>query len=96
MKFRPFGNRILIKPIDLEVKIGNLVMPDSKNYVHKGIVMGVGKGNRDKKGNYRPIDIQIDDEVVYATGSGLEVEIEREKYILMDVDAVIAKTKSIE
>lgn len=90
MKFRPMGDRILIKPIIEEAKFGNVVLANDKYYVHKGDVVAVAKGKKNEEGIYQPIDIEIGSEIIYPRNSGLEIYLDDIKHVVLDVDAVVA------
>lgn len=90
MKFRPMGNRILIKPIVEEARSGDIVLANDRFHVHKGEVIAVAKGIRDEEGNHISIDIEIGSQIIYPKGSGFEVYLDDVKHVVLDVDAIMA------
>jgi len=52
MKLKPLGDRILIKRSDNETRVGKIYVPDTaKEKASCGIIIAVGTGITDSKGN---------------------------------------------
>ena len=89
MNIKPIGERVLIKPKTEEQKTkGGIYIPDSaKESKKEGIVMAVGtKDGKElalKKGDY----------VIYAGYSSEDIEIEDEKFVIVEYKDVIAKVE---
>ena len=96
MKLRPLGDRVIVKAAPHEEKTkGGLVLPDTvKEKPIEGIVVAVGTGKKTDDGKIIPIDLKVDDKVIYSKYSGTEVKLEDEEYLVIserDVLAVIEK-----
>jgi chaperonin GroES len=85
MKFRPLHDRVVVKRIDAEDKtVGGIIIPDSaKEKPSQGEVIAVGPGGRDEAGKLIPIDIQVDDRVLFGKWSGTEVKLDGQELLIM-------------
>ena len=96
MKLKPLGDRIVVKaaPHD-EMTKGGLVLPDTvKEKPIEGIVVAVGAGKVLDNGNRQPMDLKVDDRIIYSKYSGTEVKLDGEEYLVLserDVLAVVEK-----
>ena len=95
---KPLGDRVVVEPLEEDVQTfagGQLVLPDTaKEKPQQGKVLAVGPGRRDEDGKYIPMDVEVDDTVVYAkysgtnfkTAEGVEILIMRESDILAKIE----------
>jgi chaperonin GroES len=95
MKFRPLGDRIVLKRVEEESKTkGGIIIPDTaKEKPQEGEVVAVGAGARDENGKIVPLELKAGDRVLFGKWSGTEVKIEGEDLLIMkesDVLGVIA------
>ena len=96
MKLKPLGDRIVIKAAPHEDKTkGGLVLPDTvKEKPVEGTVFAVGEGKVLDNGKRQPMDVKVNDKVIYSKYSGTEVKLDGEEYLIIserDVLAVITK-----
>lgn len=74
LNIRPLGDRVIVEPIEEAEQTfagGQLVLPDTaKEKPQQGRVRAVGPGKRDEDGDRIPIDLKVDDIVIYAKYSG--------------------------
>ena len=96
MKLKPLGDRIVVKAAPNEEKTkGGLVLPDTvKEKPVEGIVVAVGAGKVLDNGSRQPMEVKVDDKVIYSKYSGTEVKVDDENYLIIgerDVLAVIEK-----
>jgi chaperonin GroES len=95
MKFRPLGDRILVKRVEEETKTkGGIIIPDTaKEKPQEGEVISVGAGARDEAGKLVPLELKSGDRILFGKWSGTEVKIEGEDLLIMkesDVLGVLA------
>ena len=95
MKFRPLGDRILVKRVEEETKTkGGIIIPDTaKEKPQEGEVISVGAGARDEAGKLVPLELKAGDRILFGKWSGTEVKIEGEDLLIMkesDVLGVLA------
>jgi chaperonin GroES len=69
---RPLGSNVWIKCIEQDTRTaGGLYIPDSaKNEAQTGIVMAVGTGNRNDKGEIIPMNVAVGDTVFFGKYAG--------------------------
>ena len=92
MKVKPLGDRILVRPIEVEeVTASGLVLPDTaKEKPQRGEVLAVGEG-RWEEGKRIPLDVAEGDEVVYSKYGGTEVKVEGQDLLILRESDVLAK-----
>ncbi|GIG30030.1 co-chaperone GroES [Cellulomonas marina] len=93
---KPLEDRILVKTLEAEQTTSfGLVIPDSaKEKPQEGTVLAVGPGRIDDKGNRVPLDVAVDDVVIYSKYGGTEVKYNGEEYLILsarDILAVVTK-----
>ena len=97
VSIKPLEDRILVQPLDAEqTTASGLVIPDTaKEKPQEGKVLAVGPGRFDDEGEKRiPLDISVDDVVVYSKYGGTEIKYNGEEYLILsarDVLAVVEK-----
>lgn len=95
----PLDDRVLVhieNPTE-RVTAGGLFIPDTAQVEgnNRGIVVSVGPGHRDTKGRFRPIELKVGDQVLFAQFSGTEIELENQNFkILRETDVLGTVTKS--
>jgi len=95
MKLRPLNDRVLIKRADEDTKTaGGIIIPDTaQEKPMQGIVMGVGPGARDEKGERVALTVKDGDRVLFGKWSGTEVTLDGQELLIMnesDIMAVLA------
>lgn len=92
MNLKPLGNRLVVEPIEeQDVTIGGIVLPETaKEKPQKGTVLAVGSGERNDKGERVPMDVNVNDVVLYAKYSGTEVKVDGKKLLIMRESDVLA------
>jgi chaperonin GroES len=96
MKFRPLGDRVLVKRVEEETKTkGGIIIPDTvKEKPQEGEIIAVGSGARDDSGKIVPLDVKVGDKILFGKWSGSEVKIDGEDLLIMkesDVLGVLEK-----
>jgi chaperonin GroES len=73
-KFRPLGDRVLVKRLEDQDKTeGGIIIPDAaKEKTQTGAVIAAGPGRRDKDGNCMPLAVKAGDVVYFGKFSGSE------------------------
>ena len=91
MKFRPLGDRVLIKRVEEEEKTkGGIIIPDTaKEKPQEGEVIAVGPGARDEDGKRVEMDVKAGDRILFGKWSGTEVKIDGEDLIIMKESDVL-------
>lgn len=92
MKLKPIQDRVLVKREDAEEKTsGGIIIPDtSKEKPSKGVVVAVGDGARDEKGNIIPMTLKVGDKVFFTKWGGTEIKIDNEDLLIMKESDILA------
>ena len=96
MKIRPLQDRIIVKRIAEEEKSkGGIIIPDTaKEKPQEGKVVAVGKGKLNDDGKVTPLDVKVNDRVLFGKYSGTEINIDGDEHLIMreeDILGVIEK-----
>jgi chaperonin GroES len=92
MKIRPLHDRVVVRRTEEERKSpGGIVIPDTATEKPiRGKVVAVGKGKILESGEIRPLDLKINDEVLFGKYSGTEIKVDGEDLVVMREDDVMA------
>lgn len=93
MNLTPLGDHVIVRPNDEDEQrtASGLVIPDTaKEKPQTGSVLAVGPGKRNKDGDRVPIDVSVDDTVVYSKYAGTELKYEGEDYLILTSDNLLA------
>ena len=92
MKIRPLNDRILIKRVEEEEKTkGGIIIPDSaKEKPAEGIVVAVGNGKYNDKGERIALEVKEGDRVLFSKYGGTDVKLEGEDHLIMREDDILA------
>jgi chaperonin GroES len=92
MKVRPLHDRVLIERIEAESKTaGGIIIPDTaKEKPAEGIIVSVGKGNFNEKGERVALDVKKGDRVLFAKWGGTEVKIDGKELIILKESDILA------
>jgi chaperonin GroES len=92
MKFKPLGARVVVEPVEQEDKTASgIVLPETaKEKPQKGIVLSVGPGDRNEKGERIPMDINVGDTILFAKYGGTEIKVDGKKLLILRESDVLA------
>ena len=92
MKLRPLGDRLVVKPLEKEVRTkSGILIPDSaKEKPQEGEVIAVGKGKLLDNGQRAEMEVKVGDKVIFSKYAGTEVRIGDEKYLILSERDVLA------
>ncbi|TMA13161.1 MAG: co-chaperone GroES [Deltaproteobacteria bacterium] len=96
MKIRPLQDRVILKRIEEEEKTkGGIIIPDTaKEKPQEGKVVAVGKGKANEDGKITPLDVKVNDRVLFGKYSGTEINIDGEEHLIVreeDILGIIEK-----
>ncbi|WP_029908260.1 co-chaperone GroES [Caulobacter sp. UNC358MFTsu5.1] len=91
MKFRPLGDRVLVKRVEEETKTkGGIIIPDTaKEKPQEGEVVAVGPGARNEKGDVVALDVKAGDRILFGKWSGTEVKVDGQDLLIMKESDVL-------
>ena len=96
MKLRPLGDRLVVKPIEKEMTTrSGIVLPETaKEKPQEGKVLAIGPGTLNDKGERQPLDVKVDDTVLYAKYAGTEVKLDDDKLLILRESDILAIVES--
>jgi chaperonin GroES len=85
MKFRPLGDRVVVRRVAEEQKSpGGIIIPDTaQEKPQEGEVIAVGPGALDEHGKRIAPEVKAGDLVLFGKWSGSEVKIDGEELLIM-------------
>ena len=99
MKFRPLGDRVVVKRVQEETKTaGGIIIPDTaQEKPQEGEIVSVGPGGRDEKGDRIVPEVKPGDRILFGKWSGTEVKVDGQDLLIMkesDIMGVLEGAKS--
>lgn len=96
MNMKPLGSRVVVEPLEEnDVTAGGIVLPETaKEKPQKGVVLSVGPGDRDEDGKRIPMDVAVNDTVLFAKYGGTEIKVDGKKLLILresDLLAIVTK-----
>ncbi len=96
MKIRPLQDRVIVKRIEEEEKSkGGIIIPDTaKEKPQEGKIVAVGRGKVGDDGKIVPLDVKVNDRVLFGKYSGSEINMDGEEHLIMreeDILGIIEK-----
>ena len=92
LKLRPLADRVVVEPMEgEEVTPSGILLPETaKEKPQQGKILAVGQGRRDDDGKLIPMDVKVDDKVLYAKYAGTEVKIDGKKLLILKESDILA------
>lgn len=89
---RPLGDRVIVKAVEQAEKTsGGIYLPDTaKEKPQQGMVVAVGGGRKNDKGEVIPMEVAVGNKVLYGKYSGTEVKIDGEYYLIIKESEILA------
>jgi len=91
VKIRPLQDRVIVKRVAEEEKSkGGIIIPDTaKEKPQEGKVVAVGKGKVNEDGKITPLDVKVNDRVLFGKYAGTEINIDGEEHMIMREDDIL-------
>ena len=90
MAFRPLHDRVLVRRLEEDEKVGSIIIPDTaKEKPSQGEVVAVGSGARGDDNEIVPMDVKAGDKILFGKWSGTEVKIDGEDLLIMKESDVL-------
>lgn len=92
MNLKPLGDRLIVEPIEQEeTTASGIVLPETaKEKPMQGKVLAVGPGVRQDNGDRMPLDVTVNDTVLYSKYGGTEVKLNGSKFLILRENDVLA------
>lgn len=90
-KFKPLGNRLLVKRSEAEMTKGGILLPDSAQEKPKqGEVLSVGPGKMKDDGTVSEMEVKAGYQVLFGPFAGTEVSVDEEEFLILSEDDILA------
>ena len=91
MNLKPLGDRVIVEILEEEqTTASGIVLPDTaKEKPQRGRILAVGPG-RCEDGKLVPLDVAVDDEVIFSKYGGTEVKDDGEDYLILRETDILA------
>jgi chaperonin GroES len=91
VKIRPLQDRVIVKRVEEEEKSkGGIIIPDTaKEKPQEGRVVAVGKGKTGDDGKVTPLDVKVNDRILFGKYSGTEINFDNEEHLIMREDDIL-------
>ena len=90
-KIQPLGDRVLVEPLEAEDKTtGGIIIPDTaREKQQRGKVVAVGKGRVTEEGKLTPLEVKVNDQVLFGRYTGSEIKIGATDYLIVKEDDIL-------
>jgi chaperonin GroES len=91
VKIRPLQDRVIVKRVEEEEKSkGGIIIPDTaKEKPQEGKVVAVGKGKVGDDGKITPLDVKVNDRILFGKYSGTEINFDGEEHLIIREDDIL-------
>ncbi len=91
MKIVPLGDRVVLKQVEAEeTTASGIVLPgQAKEKPQFAVVVAVGPGGV-VDGKEVKMNVKVDDKVIYSRYAGNEVKLDKEEYVIVRQDDILA------
>lgn len=91
MKIRPLNDRVLVLRVDEEEKTsGGIIIPDTaKEKPQEGKVVAAGPGKVDDNGKRIPLNVKVNDRVLFSKYGGTDIKIDGVEHLIMREDEIL-------
>lgn len=95
MIIKPLGDRVFVKRIEqVEKSIGGILIPDTaQDKPMEGIVIAVGTGSYNDKGERNTFSVKEGDRIIFGKWSGDDIIIDGDEYLIITEDNIIGILK---
>lgn len=92
---KPLADRVVVEAVEQSPQsAGGVILPDTaKEKPQEGVVIAVGPGRRTDKGDMIPMDLKVNDRIIYSKYSGSEIKLDGKEYLIVSEKDVLAIVK---
>jgi len=92
MELKPLNDRVVVRRVDAEtVTKSGIVIPDTATEKSdQGLVLAVGRGRRDESGNRIPLEVKINDRVIFSKYSGSVIKHKGDELLVLKEEDIFA------
>lgn len=88
---KPLNDNVVLKKEEKiqETKSG-IILSQKKEETEYAVVLAVGEGYRDEKGNLNPINLTVGDKVIYRSYSPTTIKLDGVEYLIVSAKDILA------
>ena len=92
VNLRPLADRVVVEPSEgEEVSTGGILLPETaKEKPQQGTIVALGTGRKDDNGKVIPLDVKLNDKVLYAKYAGTEIKVNGKKVLILKESDILA------
>jgi chaperonin GroES len=92
LNLRPLADRVVVEPSEgEETTAGGILLPETaKEKPQQGTIVAAGPGRRDDDGKLVPMDVKVNDKVLYAKYAGTEIKLDGKKLLILKESDILA------
>lgn len=92
MNLVPLRDNIIVKRDEHndQTASGILLAPNTKDKPQQAIVLACGPGVKDKDGKLIPLEVKVNDRIVYTAYAGLIMTIDRQEILILKESEILA------
>jgi chaperonin GroES len=92
VNLRPLADRVVVEPSEgEEVSVGGILLPETaKEKPQQGTIIALGTGRKDDNGKVIPLDVKLNDKVLYAKYAGTEIKVGGKKVLILKESDILA------
>lgn len=91
MSIKPVRDRIVVKPAEIATTTaGGIIIPNAKEKPEQGTVVAAGSGRLLENGTQIPLEVKVNDTVIYSKHAGSTVKIDGEEYVVLKEEDILA------
>ena len=89
---KPLGDRVLLELCEVAEQVkGGIIIPDTaKEKPQEYVVVALGTGKNDDKGNKIPFDVKVGDIVLTSRYGGTEVKVDGKEFKVVNQEDILA------
>ena len=89
---KPMADRVVIEPLEeTEEMRGGLYIPDTaKEKPQEAVVVATGPGKVQDDGNLTPLDVKVNDRVLFGKYAGTDITLDGEDYVILREEDILA------
>jgi chaperonin GroES len=92
-KIKPSGDRVLVQAVNREETTeSGIILPETltPEKPEEGIVLAVGPGERNEKGERIALDVEVGQKIMFTKYGPNEIELDGEKYLIIKEKDILA------
>jgi len=91
MNLKPLLDRVVVRRVDSEtVTEGGIFIPDAAaEKADQGVVLAVGPGKRNDKGEFNTINLSSNDRVIFGKHAGQSVKVDGEELLILKEEDIL-------